>query len=560
MKTTLQYDHYFDYNELTAALSQFQQQYPQLMKLSSLTQTPENRNVWAVEITNSIQQGAEKKPAYYVDGNHHAGEVTGSMAALHLIDAVLTNRTDPTIDALLNQIVIYVIPRISPDGAETYLKTPYYLRSVNREYPVPAAEQAVRKQDLDGDGVIRKMRIQSKTGSWKESASDPRVMVKRSPDDQTGVFYEIYDEGILLGYEQEDIQPGKPQWGLDFNRNYPYGWFVESRQPGAGVYPLSNPETKAVADFVLAHPNICFAATMHTSGGIILFPPGTKPEKEGHPDDMAMFREIGKLATQEMGYPVVNIFDGFMPDQEFYSSGAFDDWCYHTQGIPAYTVELWDMQRRAGIEQVWPSKKTSEEYEADYAKELDWIEAHVGADAIKPWTRIEHPQLPDRVVEVGGFEYKYIQQNCPPAFLQQEVEKATKFCLRNAAALPRLEWEETSIQKLSEDLFEITAKLSNIGYLATYLCEEARSVQVAQPITISCVANQEVVHTSVQKITELAGYGKANSAYSYQGIATGNHEPHCKKIKCYVKGQAGDIVTLIAAHPKAGEVQLKVQL
>ena len=557
MNTTLQYDHYFDYEELTAGLHQLQKQYSQLMTLTSLTKTSEGRDVWAVEITHSSSE-ASKKPAYYVDGNHHAGEITGSMASMHLLDYVLTNHQAPEIQTLLQTIVLYVNPRISPDGAETYLKTPYYLRSVNKAYPYPAPKQAVYMEDLDGDGVIRKMRIQSKTGAWKESSTDPRIMVKRSPDDQTGIFYEIYDEGILAGYEGESIQPGKPQWGLDFNRNYPFGWFVESRQPGAGPYPLSNPETKAVADFVLAHPNICFVSTMHTSGGIILFPPGTKPEKDGHKADMKMYREIGKLATAEMGYPVVNIFDGFMPDQEFYSSGAFDDWCYHTQGIPAYTVELWDMQRRAGVEQVWPSKKTDEEYEADYAKELAWIETNVGTDAIKPWTRIEHPQLKDHIVEVGGYEYKYTQQNCPLPFLKQEVEKTTRFCLRNALVLPKLEWELIQVTALGDTVFEVKAKLSNVGYLPTYLCEEARSVQAAQPINISCHVNGLAVKE--EQVSGLAGYGQANSAYSYHGIKTSNHESQSKLMTFYVESQSGTTIALTAAHPKAGEANLVIQL
>lgn len=53
-----------------------------------------------------------------------------------------------------------------------------------------------------------------------------------------------------------------PYGGLDFNRNYPFGWFHESRQAGAGAYPLSNPENKAVVDFVLAHHNIGAVATL----------------------------------------------------------------------------------------------------------------------------------------------------------------------------------------------------------------------------------------------------------------------------------------------------------
>ena len=58
--------------------------------------------------------------------------------------------------------------------------------------------------------------------------------------------------------------------------------------------------------------NIGAVATHHTSGGVILYPPGTRPEKSADPDDMRRLREIAAMATEEMGYPAINIFDHFM--------------------------------------------------------------------------------------------------------------------------------------------------------------------------------------------------------------------------------------------------------
>src|SRR3712207_9482897 len=45
---------------------------------------------------------------------------------------------------------------------------------------------------------------------------------------------------------------------------FPYTTLFRSQQTGAGAYPLSEPETRAVADFMLAHPNIHGSQHYHT--------------------------------------------------------------------------------------------------------------------------------------------------------------------------------------------------------------------------------------------------------------------------------------------------------
>ena len=137
MKTTFKYDHYYKYAELQANLEFFASNYPELCELSVNCLTAEGRNQYAVTLTNKKTGAALAKPALYIDGNIHAGEVTSSMCAMHTIDYLLTNYgSDPKCQKLLDSYTVYVIPRVSPDGAETYLATPYTLRSVNKDYIV----------------------------------------------------------------------------------------------------------------------------------------------------------------------------------------------------------------------------------------------------------------------------------------------------------------------------------------------------------------------------------------------------------------------------------------
>ncbi|MBR5520505.1 MAG: hypothetical protein IKU54_00765 [Oscillospiraceae bacterium] len=563
---TYSFDHYYVYDELTQLLQELAADYPQLIKVNSICTTLENREVWACEITNYETGDVLSKPAYYVDGNHHAGEVTGSMAAIHLIVTLVQKYgTDANITKLLDENAVYVIPRITPDGAETYLTSYEKLRSVNRPYPFEKPAPGLHAKDMDNDGVIRMMRVETPNGVWKESAKDPRIMVKRMPADFGGKYYNVYPEGYIEDYDGVHIFPAEVKWGLDFNRNYPLGWFPENRQPGAGKYPLSNPENKAVADFVIGHPNICSAVTYHTSGGCYIYPPGTMPEKNADPRDMRMFREIGEMATEETGYACFNIFDAFLTDTVNYSSGAFDDWMYSTQGIPTYTAELWDLQIRAGVPEVYPrtQPKTDRQHEEDMVLIYKWIDENVpmlkSGKPIKEWTEYDHPQLGK--VEIGGMDFKYTWQNCPPGYLEQEVEKNTNFCLRMAMTCPKLVIDSLTAEKLGEGVYKLNAKVSNTGYLPTFVTNEAKRLKVDKELTVKLDVTGEIVTGKADgKMGHLEGFSGVKSSYAWDNITTRNHAPFTKVLSWVVKADEGTEAVVTVSGPKAGCVKATIVL
>ena len=128
MKTTFSYDHYYKYAELQSNLQYFAEKYSNLCTLDVNMVTPEGRSQYVVTLTNKDTGDALSKPGWYLDGNIHAGEVTSSMCAMHTIDTLLTNyETDAGMHRILDTMTIYVIPRVSPDGAEKYLTSPYNL-------------------------------------------------------------------------------------------------------------------------------------------------------------------------------------------------------------------------------------------------------------------------------------------------------------------------------------------------------------------------------------------------------------------------------------------------
>lgn len=560
MKTTFQYDHYYKYDELEKDLKYFAEKYPELCDLEVICVTEEKRNVYAMTITNKKTGKALDKPAFHIDGNTHAGEVTGSMAAMHAIDVLLNGYgEDKVITTILDRMTIYVVPRISPDGAETYLTTPYSIRSVNRVHN--PQEGGVRNEDLDGDGVIRMMRIPTPYGAWKKDKENPSLMVRRDPSDADGEFYDIYPEGQFEPFVgDENLKKKKEDWTLDFNRNYPYGWFPENRQAGAGKYPLSNPETKAMADWVIEHPNICGVSTNHTSGGVILYPPGTKSASAANQKDIKQFIEIANMGKEELGYEPLNIYDSFIADPQNYDSGAFDDWCYQSQGIVAYTVELWDLAKRAGVPLIFNARAT--ESVSDMMKRfvacMKWVNENA-PEYYEDWKPFHHETFGD--IEIGGFNFKFTQQNPPESFLNGVLEQMTRFMIRFAQVVPRLTVDTLKAEKVTDGVYKVTAIVGNLGYLATNLTEEANNLRISKPVEVKISGCKVVSGLETTDIGNLEGYGSTRTGTSFYGNISTMENAHArKKLEWVVQADAGTEITVSCSQEKAGKASKTIKL
>src|SRR5690606_14682359 len=90
----------------------------------------------------------------------------------------------------------------------------------------------------------------------------------------------------------------------DPNRDWGWKWQPDYIQGGAYKYPFSLPETRAVADFVLNHPNIAGAQSFHNSGGMILRGPGAQEDLSTYNrQDIRIYDAIGKKGEKMLpGY------------------------------------------------------------------------------------------------------------------------------------------------------------------------------------------------------------------------------------------------------------------
>ncbi len=487
----IRFDTYYKYEELESLLKGFAATYPGLCDLGVTGKSWEGRNIYVLTLTQESTGEASAKPAMYIDGNMHAGEVTGSMVCLYTINHLLTRyRKDEQVTWLLDHRTFYITPRVNPDGAEKYLTTPHMLRSSVRPYPDPAAGEApgLWPEDVDGDGRILMMRVRDDTkGEWRPSLKDPRIMVPRRPDERKGPFYRLYQEGYIQDFEGEPFAVNVTRWGLDMNRNFPSNWNPAAKV--SGPYPASEPEVKNIVDFILAHPNIGALQAFHTSGGIIFRSPYAYPDNQMDKDDYETMIQLARMGTGISGYPDVS--------SHGQSTATIVDWAYEHRGIIGFTTELWDMQGRAGIpkERDYSSRKVPdwEQVERDNVKLLQWNDRELAGKGFIRWHVFEHPQLGE--VELGGWEPKFVRQNCPPQLLEQECYKNMLFTLAHCAALPEVTVSEACMDEVSDGVFRVRALVQNSGYLPTSISRKGVSTGAAKTVkvTIELPASAEIV-------------------------------------------------------------------
>ena len=241
----LPFDRILRYDELTALLRQWAGQRPELVTLESIGTTPAGRPIWFLTLTNRATGEAGDKPALMVDGNMHATEWAGGVAALHFVHKLLAGYgEDERVTRLLDTRTVYVLPRMTPDGVDATLEQGRFIRSVDRPYPPQPPQPGIIPRDVDGDGRAVFMRFRDPNGPWKLHAGDPRLLVPRAPDETGGDYWRVMQEGLVEGYDGATIADEPEHEALDFGANFP-GDRGTSVSETDGRYATSEPEVAA---------------------------------------------------------------------------------------------------------------------------------------------------------------------------------------------------------------------------------------------------------------------------------------------------------------------------
>lgn len=552
-------DRYYRYAELTALLQRWAADNPALVDIDVLGQSHEGKDLWVLTITKKASGAHDTKPAYFVDANIHAGEVTGVATVLWLVNHLLTNaETDPAIKALLDETTLYVIPAINVDAMDLMLTGQVNrVRSSVRPFPHKEQQDGLVRHDLDGDGHVGTMRLKDPNGPWKVSDRDARLMVKRGVDESGGAYYFLLPEGTIQNWDGGAVKIAPDLMGLDVNRNFPADWAPYWEQQGAGEFPLSEPETRALAQFLVDHPNIHGAQHFHTQSAAILRPPTSKPDDDLPKFDLNTYKAIGAMGEEETGYPCISIYHDFAYDKKKPIRGGLLDWVYEQLGAFAFATELWSLPKKAGIEvpdfiEFFP--KRTEDVDIAMLKALD---DELDGQGYKEWVAFEHPQLGE--VELGGWDYQFAWQNPPGPWLEGVTSTNARFVLRAMATAPRLEIQKPTVEALGGDLVKVSVIVQNTGFLPTYVSEQGKRTGINKPVKTSIAIAEGAELVMGHREQDLGHLdGRANQ-YEAPSFYTA-YPLQSRAIAEWVVRQPGGTVTVEASCTKAGSTSLEIVL
>jgi hypothetical protein len=355
------------------------------------------------------------------------------------------------------------------------------------------------------------MRKPDESGELVELAEYPGVMVPRMPEDPPP-YYRLYPEGRIANFDGRRIPD--PYFlsdnQYDFNRNFPYTWAPEHEQEGAGDFPGSAPETRAVLDFTVQHPEIMAWLNLHTFGGVLIRPLGDKPDDKMDQGDLAVYRQVEHWAKEFTGYPTVSGFHEFLYAPEKPLKGDLTDYAYHQRGALAYVIELWDLFTQLGMERRKPFVDVYTRLDRDHFARLAKWDKEVNKGRIfGRWRKVKHPQLGE--VEVGGLDTRVGVSNPPYEMLAEVCEKHSAAFLRVAALVPRICAEVVSQERIGPGLTRVEVRVANRGYLASFGLPSAKKLQHSEPLrlTVECEGARLVSPAeSVVEIGHLDGWGQ----------------------------------------------------
>ena len=488
-KVDVSWNRYYTYEGIEEIAKKLQSAYPGLVKVSSIGKSYEGRDIWALTITNFDKGKENEKPGFYIDGNIHSNEIQGSEVALYtawyLVESFEENEF---IRELLNEKVFYIVPTINPDARENFMESANTAHSPRSGMiPVDDDRDGLKDEDgfddLNGDGHITFMRRKNPNGRYKEDPDDPRRLIRVKPD-EAGNFE-------MLGYEgydnDGDSQVNEDAVGgyYDPNRDWGWNWQPDYIQRGAFKYPFSVPENRAVADFVLARPNIAGAQSYHNTGGMILRGPGSEMDQGTYTQqDQHVYDAIGKKGEKLLpGYKYMVLY------KDLYTTfGGEVEWFHAGRGIFSFTNELFTSYMLFHDESKGFFGSAESQYQFDKYLLFE--------DAFVEWQEYDHPQYGK--IEIGGLKKNYTRAN-PGFLLESDAHRNMAFTLYHAYQTPKLVVEKVDEKELGGGVKQVTVTIANKRLIPTHSTQDLK-YKIERPDYIS-IDGPEVL-TGMQVINE----------------------------------------------------------
>ncbi len=583
---------YHSYDELTATLKALAKTNPTLARLQSTGKTLEGRDIWMMEIGNSAGTPTGERPALLVAANFEGNQVATSEIALSTISYLIDNyNTNDAVKKSLDNQVFYFFPRVNPDGAEKMF-APLQTGSATNVSPYDddndGRTDEDAPEDLNKDGYITVMRVPDPSGLYMVDPSDARLMKKADPKKGESGTYSIYWEGIdndKDGFYNEDAIGG-----TDVNRNFQHEYPYYQR--GAGLHMVSENESRAVLDFVIARRNIAMVLVYGPNDNLITASTakGELAKTEGinlfsfADASLAEAGTVGMFSTQTQRFfggggrgeeattssggggrrPATTVATA---DLDYYTTvskkyveitgiknapalaapaGAFFQYGYFQYGVPSFSTPGWGLMAATPDSSKGDSGprakggSDADEKPSFDKKLVNWMDG-ASVDGFVAWTAFTHPTL--GAVEIGGFK-PYEAVNPPMSVITDMAPKNGEFAVYLSTLFADVKIAKTEVINHGGGVFRIKAEVENAGFLPTSTAHGVTSRSVKPTMVQLGIAPEAL----------LSGSTKTSFFQAMDGSGTR------QKFEWLIKGKKGDEIELKVAAQKGGTDTKKLRL
>ncbi len=500
---------YSNFSQQTNRINTLVKTYPQLARVRSLVKTTGGKDIWQLTLGNG---DVDSKPAIAIVGGAEGNHLLGTELAIGFAENLLQASNSDSIKALLNKTTFYIFPNMSPDAMEQYFASLQYERQGNATQTDDDRDGKNNEDgfdDLDGNGKITWMRIESPVGDYKTHPDDPRVLVKADLNKGEKGKYILLTEG--RDNDKDNVFNEDGEGGVWFNKNLTYRH--PSFTQGAGEFASSENETRALLDYLFDRFNV-YAVVSFGSNNNLSSPLAFNSQAAAQPILASWLLPDVKVDSMvsDMYNKTVSMRDA---PKTSATGGDFFSWAYYHYGRYSFSTPGW-----------WVPKTKPDSIKGEKAFAVDDPSAHYFrwttqqglTPAFTEWKTIQHPDFPNQKVEVGGLDPFAL--NTPPYKLVPDlVKKHSSFLVKLAGFQPELDIINVKTEKTGGGLTRITIDIINKSALASHSKLGERSYWVKRiNVKLNTTNNQTILSgKKIQVLNSLEGYSTQQLSWLVKG-------------------------------------------
>lgn len=483
--------------------------YPQFVKVRSLTKTVGGKEIWQVTIGTG---NVDSKPAILVVGGVEGNLPLSTELAIGFAENILQGTNTDSIKTLLSKTTFYVFPNMSPDAMEQYFAGLQYERQGNATVTDEDRDGKSNEDgydDLDGNKKITWMRIESPVGEYKTHPNDPRVLIKADISKGEKGKYILVQEGV--DNDKDNLFNEDGEGGVSFNKNLSYKH--PSFTPGSGEFAVSENETRALLDYLYERYNV-YAVISFGSNNNLSTAYTFNPAAVAQTIITGWLQPDTKVNSMvsDLYNKSINIKDAPASNA---GGGDFLSWAYYHYGRFSFSTPGWWVPKTKPDTAKNEKAFTVEDATANY---LRWASQQGISNTFTDWKSIQHPDFPNQKVEVGGVD-PFVLSTPPYSLVPDLVKKHSSFLVKLATYQPEIDIVNLKTEKLAGGLTRITVDVINKGALASHSKLGERSYWVKRiNVKVNATGNQSVISgKKIQLLNALDGYGSQQLSWLIKG-------------------------------------------